>query len=147
MPGSMPSALSVILLFNVPPSTPSDPAANEVDLVIVPIFNGTDTEAPRVAADPGTASRVAGSGTLQQEGVTPLHLLFTWEPQGDGKSTQKQDRSGALAVEHTCDETGLPAMVSPELCTLMLSPPSEEPGAEAQGSWEAGNGRCAGLEF
>lgn len=30
-------------------------------------------------------------------------------------------------------------MIAPELGTLMLSPPCEEPGAEVQNSWEAGN--------
>lgn len=30
---------------------------NEVDIVIVPIFTGADTEAPKVIADPGTANR------------------------------------------------------------------------------------------
>lgn len=85
----MPSALSVILLFNIPPCTHSDPAANEVDLVIVPIFNGTDTEAPRVAADPGTANRVAGSGTLQLEGFTP----HTCSSLGSPKVTERAHRS------------------------------------------------------
>lgn len=36
-----------------------------------------------------------------------------------------------------CDEAGLPATISPQLSTAILSPTREEPGAEAQGSWEA----------
>lgn len=42
------------------PPPPPLPPTNEVDLVIVPIFTGADTEAPKVIADPGTANREWG---------------------------------------------------------------------------------------
>lgn len=47
----------------------------------------------------------------------------------------------APAVAHACYEAGLPAIISPELRTLVVSPPREESGAE---TGRKGSGMAAG---